>query len=98
MQIALKRFQVDYYPYHLASGDKKHWPCYRESVTPHTQWQEQALTAFKTKFLDIVERNKIQHVPLTRVNNKVCKIFNIKSFFFNIPQEVLVIINEIIMQ
>lgn len=69
LQIALKRFQVDYYPYHLASGDKKHWPCYRENVTPHNQWQEQALNAFKSKFLDLIERNKT-HVPLTRANVK----------------------------
>lgn len=61
---------MDYYPYHLASSDKKHWPCYRENVTPHTHWQEQALNAFKSKFMDLIERNKIQHVPLSRANVK----------------------------
>lgn len=59
---------MDYYPYHLAKGDRKHWPRYREASIPHSHWQEQALTSFKSRFLDLVERNKSQHTPLSRSN------------------------------
>lgn len=26
LQISLCKFQIDYYPYHLARGNRKHWP------------------------------------------------------------------------
>lgn len=80
LQIALRKFQVDYYPYHLAKGDRKHWPCYREGVTPHTQWYEQAMNSFKSKLLELVEKNKAQHVPLSRAN-KVVAVFIYNSSF-----------------
>ncbi|XP_031339303.1 UHRF1-binding protein 1-like isoform X3 [Photinus pyralis] len=66
LQISVDRFQVDYYPYHLAKGDRKHWPRYREAAIPHTHWQEQSVIAFKSKLLDLIERNKMQHIPLSR--------------------------------
>ncbi|KAF5308895.1 hypothetical protein FQR65_LT00595 [Abscondita terminalis] len=66
LQISVNRFQVDYYPYHLANGDRKHWPRYREASIPHTHWQEQSVAAFKSKLLDLIERNKVQHTPLSR--------------------------------
>lgn len=81
LQIALRRFQVDYYPYHLAKGDRKHWPCYREGVTPHTQWYEQALSAFRSKLLDLVERNKAQHVPLSRSTKVICFVIERRFFW-----------------
>ena len=59
-------FQVDYYPYHLAIGDRKHWPKYREEASPHSQWLDQALTAFRTTFLDVIDQGRIQHTPLVR--------------------------------
>ncbi|XP_060530359.1 bridge-like lipid transfer protein family member 3A isoform X2 [Cylas formicarius] len=67
LQISVRRFQVDFYPYHLAKGDRKHWPTYNASQVPHSLWQEQALAAFKSKFLDLFDRNKTQHAPLSRV-------------------------------
>ncbi|XP_015834568.1 bridge-like lipid transfer protein family member 3A isoform X1 [Tribolium castaneum] len=66
LQIAVKRFQIDFYPYHLAKGNRKHWPKYNDTAVPHTIWQEQALQAFKTKFFDLIDRNKMQHTPLSR--------------------------------
>lgn len=68
MQIKLQRFQVDYYPYHLAKGDRKHWAQYREASIPHMLWLNQSLNGFRSKFLDLLERNKIQHAPLSRAN------------------------------
>ncbi|CAG9767009.1 unnamed protein product [Ceutorhynchus assimilis] len=66
LQISIKRFQVDFYPYHLAKGDRKHWPTYNSSSVPHAMWQEQALASFKSKFMDLFDHNKTQHVPLSR--------------------------------
>lgn len=59
-------FQVDYYPYHLAIGDRKHWPKYREGGSPHAQWLDQALAAFRNSFLDVIDQNRVQHTPLVR--------------------------------
>ncbi|XP_018565221.1 UHRF1-binding protein 1-like [Anoplophora glabripennis] len=67
LQISVKRFQVDYYPYHLAKGNRKHWPRYNASSVPHSMWQDQALNAFKTKFVDLIDKSKLQHTPLSRV-------------------------------
>lgn len=67
LQISLVLFQVDFYPYHLASGDRKHWAKYRETNSPHTQWSEQALSAFKHKFMDLIDSGRSQHTPLSRM-------------------------------
>ncbi|PSN57252.1 hypothetical protein C0J52_02548 [Blattella germanica] len=66
LQISLQHFQVDYYPYHLAIGDRKHWPKYREAASPHSQWLDQALAAFRNSFLDVIDQGRIQHTPLVR--------------------------------
>lgn len=29
LHVCLTALQVDYYPYHLASADRNHWPGYR---------------------------------------------------------------------
>ena len=68
LQICLQSFQVDYYPYHLAKSSRKHWPLYKEGTIPHIHWQEQAFNSFKTKFLDLLDRNKSHHTPLYRAN------------------------------
>lgn len=83
LQICLQEFQVDFYPYHVASADRRHWPRYRDSTTPHVRWQEQALQAFRTKFLDLLDRGggsgcgsaggSGQHTPLSRSTNKGVK-------------------------
>lgn len=66
LQISCHGFQVDYYPYHLAMGDRKHWTRYREGSVPHTQWLDQSLNSFRSKFIDLVDKNRSQHVPLSR--------------------------------
>lgn len=71
LQVTLQHFQVDFYPYHMAIIDRKHWPRYRESSIPHVLWQEQALTSFRSKFLDLIEKNRAQHTPLSRANKNV---------------------------
>lgn len=68
LQISLQHFQVDYYPYHLARSDRKHWAQYRNPSIPHAQWLEQSLNSFRTRFFDLLERNKAQHTPLSRAN------------------------------
>jgi hypothetical protein len=57
---------VDYYPYHLAIGHRKHWPKYREGASPHSQWLDQALAAFRNSFLDVIDQSRVQHTPLVR--------------------------------
>ncbi|XP_071452381.1 bridge-like lipid transfer protein family member 3B isoform X2 [Hetaerina americana] len=53
LQIELRHFLVDFYPYHLARSERKHWPAYKEGV--HTQWLEQSMSSFRTTFLDLVD-------------------------------------------
>lgn len=94
LQIAVKRFQVDFYPYHLAKGNRKHWPRYSDNTVPLTMWQEQALVAFKTKLFDLVERNKTQHTPLSRAGNRVSFFLSVTGrnfIFFSRGRLVLVI-------
>lgn len=67
LQISVTKFQVDFYPYHLAKGDRKHWATYNSSSVPHSMWQEQALASFKSKFWDLFDMNKVQHTPLARL-------------------------------
>lgn len=64
-QINLHCFQVDYYPYHLASGDRLHWAKYKEGSSPHTQWLMQAHSVFRNSLLQLIE-NQHTHSPLTR--------------------------------
>lgn len=66
LQVSLVKFQVDYYPYHLAMADRKHWAKYREGATPHGQWLQQSLNAFRTQFMDLIDSTRTQHSPLTR--------------------------------
>lgn len=71
LEVNVKGFQVDYYPYHLARSDRKHWPMYRQASIPHTHWQNQSLDNFLARFLDLVERNKTHHTPLGRLNQVI---------------------------
>ncbi|CAH0560093.1 unnamed protein product [Brassicogethes aeneus] len=68
LQISVKKFQIDYYPYHLARDNRKCWPKYNASSIPHTMWQEQSLAAFRTKFIDLIDKHQVQHAPLSRSN------------------------------
>ncbi|XP_011633226.1 UHRF1-binding protein 1-like isoform X1 [Pogonomyrmex barbatus] len=71
LQISLVRFQIDYYPYHLAMADRKHWAKYRENATPHNQWLQQSLTSFRSQFMDLIDSGRTQHSPLTRSQGNV---------------------------
>lgn len=63
-QISLARLQVDYYPYHLARADRKHWVRY-SSDTSHKSWLLTNLAAFDTKLLDVVLSGQSK-TPLSR--------------------------------
>lgn len=66
LQVNVCKFQVDFYPYHLAKANRKHWPKYNDGNFPHTQWQEQALAQFKSKFFDLINRDRTPHASLSR--------------------------------
>ncbi|XP_034939434.1 UHRF1-binding protein 1-like [Chelonus insularis] len=55
LQISLVKFQVDYYPYHLATANRKHWAKYRENTIPHVQWLQQSFNAFRRQFLELID-------------------------------------------
>ncbi|XP_058804572.1 bridge-like lipid transfer protein family member 3B isoform X2 [Phymastichus coffea] len=63
LQISLVKFQIDYYPYHLALADRKHWALYKESATPHSQWLQQSLNSFRGQFMDLIDSGRTQHSP-----------------------------------
>ncbi|XP_008557479.1 bridge-like lipid transfer protein family member 3A [Microplitis demolitor] len=55
LQISLIKFQIDYYPYHLAMSDRKHWAKYRENTMPHYQWLQQSFNSFRGQFMDLID-------------------------------------------
>lgn len=75
LQISLVRFQVDYYPYHLAMADRKHWAKYKENATPHSQWLQQSLSSFRSQFMDLIDSGRTQHSPLTRSQGNITGLF-----------------------
>jgi len=62
-QVSLAKLQVDYYPYHLARGDRKHWVRY--SDTSHRMWLQSNLSSFDTKLLDVLLAGQ-NKTPLSR--------------------------------
>lgn len=72
LQINLQQLQLDYYPYHLAVGNRKHWPVYWEEMYPHTQWLSQALSTFRARLLDIVDQGAGvgHHAPVGRTQQQ----------------------------
>jgi len=63
-QVSLSKLQVDYYPYHLARGDRKHWVRYTEA-SPHRTWMNANLASFDTRLLDVLLSGR-NHTPLSR--------------------------------
>ncbi|KAF7989984.1 hypothetical protein HCN44_008658 [Aphidius gifuensis] len=59
LQISLVKFQIDYYPYHLALADRKHWAKYKENSTPHAEWLRQSYNLFRNQFMDHIDEFKI---------------------------------------
>ena len=62
-QVSLAKLQVDYYPYHLARGDRKHWVRYSDSS--HRIWLQSNLASFDTKLLDVLLAGQ-NKTPLSR--------------------------------
>jgi len=67
-QISLARLQLDYYPYHLARGDRKHWVRYSNDAN-HKSWLLSNLASFDTKLLDVVLSGQ-NKTPLSRAGAK----------------------------
>lgn len=63
-QVSLESFRVDYYPYHLAIADRRHWPTYKENDIPHTDWLREAQTSFTSSLLNLIDEPR--HPPLSR--------------------------------
>ncbi|KAJ8675797.1 hypothetical protein QAD02_011583 [Eretmocerus hayati] len=69
VQISLVKFQIDYYPYHLALADRKHWALYKENATPHGQWLQQSLNSFRGKFMDLIDSGRTQNSPISKTQS-----------------------------
>ncbi|GAB6031805.1 hypothetical protein CHUAL_010207 [Chamberlinius hualienensis] len=55
MQITLTRLAVDYYPYHLAYGGRKHWLRYSDTDTSQSDWVEKLLSDYCQQLLDLIQ-------------------------------------------
>uniref|UniRef100_T1GHY4 Uncharacterized protein n=1 Tax=Megaselia scalaris TaxID=36166 RepID=T1GHY4_MEGSC len=68
LQISVQAFQVDFYPYHLASTDRAHWAKYKESAASPALWLKDSLKAFQDSVLNLYQPNRssVQHAPLER--------------------------------
>ncbi|XP_049878283.1 UHRF1-binding protein 1-like [Pectinophora gossypiella] len=66
LQVTLVGMQADLFPYHKASGERRHWRGYREAATPHSQWLSQALSSFCATLLETLDPRPL--TPSTRVN------------------------------
>ncbi len=63
--MSLSQLQVDFYPYHLAAGDRAAWIRYQEGV--HATWLANSLAAFQNGLLDaLAPSSNRSHSPLTR--------------------------------
>ncbi|KAK7068837.1 N-terminal region of Chorein or VPS13 [Halocaridina rubra] len=64
LQVTVSQLELDFYPYHLASGDRTHWVKYTECAI--SQWAQAALAEFKTKLVDTLNSSRSSHTPLAR--------------------------------
>ncbi|XP_048481286.1 UHRF1-binding protein 1-like [Plutella xylostella] len=55
LQVTLASLQADFFPYHRAAADRRHWRGYREAATPHTQWLSQSLSQFCASLLELLD-------------------------------------------
>ena len=72
-QVSLSQLQLDFYPYHLAIGDRSTWIRYQPETTVHTGWLENSLKQFQTTLLDSIKdfspsngSKGSSHAPLSR--------------------------------
>lgn len=56
-QVSLSQLQMDFYPYHLACGDRAAWIRYQPEASVHTGWLENSLNAFQSTMLDSITAN-----------------------------------------
>ena len=59
---------LDFYPYHLARGDRKAWKNYSDNAL--SQWLTQSLNAFRIELIEAVSSESM-HSPLARTQNQV---------------------------
>jgi hypothetical protein len=78
-QIRLNHFKVDFYPYHLAVSDRKHWPSYEEDT--HAEWLEQTLNNFRATFMDSIDAGAKAHTPLTRAEPHLDRSRTVREIF-----------------
>ncbi|XP_045598835.1 bridge-like lipid transfer protein family member 3B isoform X2 [Procambarus clarkii] len=65
LQVALCQLELDFYPYHLAAGDRGHWIKYCVDCGP-ALWAQAALAQFKTLLTDTLNSSRSTHTPLSR--------------------------------
>ena len=65
-QVSLSKLQLDFYPYHLACGDRSMWIRYQPETSVHTGWLENSLKQFQTSLLDSIASKQGSHAPLSR--------------------------------
>ena len=95
-QVSLSQLQLDFYPYHLAIGDRSTWIRYQPDTTVHTSWLETSLKHFQTQLLESIKDlhpasngRGSSHAPLSRTGLQVIT----KSYgLFNILKQVVEII------
>ena len=60
---------VDFYPYHLAKGERRSWKRYTVDNALH-QWLERSLNSFRIALIEAISASSM-HSPLTRTQNNV---------------------------
>ncbi|XP_071525078.1 bridge-like lipid transfer protein family member 3B isoform X2 [Panulirus ornatus] len=65
LQVAICQLEMDFYPYHLAAGDRGHWVKYCVDCGP-SSWAQAALAQFKTLLTDALNSSRSTHTPLSR--------------------------------
>lgn len=65
LQVAICQLEMDFYPYHLAAGDRGHWIKYCVECGP-ALWAQAALAQFKTLLTDTLNSSRSTHTPLAR--------------------------------
>ncbi|KAB7505201.1 UHRF1-binding protein 1-like, partial [Armadillidium nasatum] len=66
IQVNIMKIKLDYYPYHLALGDRTHWTRYQES-SPY-EWTKASLNNFKNSLHEFFNSKHSQHTPLGRAS------------------------------
>ncbi|KAG0696864.1 hypothetical protein GWK47_003088 [Chionoecetes opilio] len=65
LQVTLAQLEMDFYPYHLAAGDRGHWVKYSVDCGPAV-WAHAALAQFRTLLTDTLNSSRSSHTPLAR--------------------------------